>query len=282
MSVATVARDDFRSIRRSYVVVGVVATFAAITGLAFLGSSEVHADPVRTTWGFTALVAWVFPLLIAPLSYLAVAGDRSRGTIKYHLGLPNSRGSYFVAKYLTRAGVTVTAMVLSVVTAFVVAALTYETAPDPGRFAIFGALSTLFALSMVGVFVAISAAASSRSRAMMGVVGAFFVLVAFWVGPIPVLNVGTLLDTVSSLPGVTISDSARAMVSALSPAGAYFNTLPELVWGDVTGQYDVFAQFEEIPDDLGYEPWLNALSMAAWAVIAPVAGYLRFRTAELG
>ncbi|PSP51091.1 hypothetical protein BRC74_01695 [Halobacteriales archaeon QH_7_68_42] len=282
MSVATVARDDFRSIRRSYVVVGVVATFAAIAGLAFLGSSEVHADPLRTTWGFSALVAWVFPLLVAPLSYLAVAGDRSRGTIKYHLGLPNSRGAYFVAKYLTRAGVTVAAMVLSVATAFVVAALTYETAPDPVQFATFGALSTLFALSMVGVFVSISAAFTSRSRAMMGVVGAYFVLVAFWIGPIPVLNVGTLLDAVSTIPGVTVSDPVRAVVGALSPGGAYFNTLPQLLWADATGQHEVFAQFEDIPDYLGYEPWFNVLVMAAWAVLAPVAGYLRFRTAELG
>lgn len=282
MSVATVARDDFRSIRRSYVVVGVVATFAAIAGLAFLGSSEVHPDPVRTTWGFSALVAWVFPLLIAPLAYLAVAGDRSRGTIKYHLGLPNSRGSYFAAKYLTRAGVTVAAMVLSVVTAFVVAALTYETAPDPARFATFGALSTLFALSLVGVFVSVSAAFASRSRAMMGVLGAYFGLVILWISPVPAVSLGTLLDAISSLPGVAISDSTEALIGALSPAGAYFNTLPELVWADATGGYDVFAQFEDIPDYLGYEPWLNVLSMAAWAVLAPVAGYLRFRTAELG
>lgn len=281
MSTATVARNDFRSIRRSSVVLGVVATFVAIATLAFLGSSEVHPDPVRTTWGLSALVAWVFPLLVAPLSYLAIAGDRARGTVKYHLGLPNSRAGYFLAKYLVRATVAVVAVVLGVAAAFVVAALAYENAPDLARFAIFGALAALFTLSIAGVFVAVSAWTASRSRAMFGVVGAYFVLVAFWVGPIPVLNVGTLLDAVASLPGVTVSDPMRALVGALSPAGAFFNTLPELVWADATGQYEVFAQFEEMPDYLGYEPWLNVLVMAVWAVGAPLVGYLRFRTVEL-
>ena len=56
MSVATVARTDFLSVRRSYAVVGVVAMFAVIVALVFLGSSDVHSHPVRTTWGFSALV----------------------------------------------------------------------------------------------------------------------------------------------------------------------------------------------------------------------------------
>jgi ABC-type transport system involved in multi-copper enzyme maturation permease subunit len=72
------------------------------------------------------------------------------------------------------------------------------------------------------------------------------------------------------------------VIGALSPAGAYFNTLPELVWADPPGQYGVFAQFGEQPDYLGLEPWFNLLSMGVWAVAAPLVGYLRFRAAELG
>ncbi|MFC7142236.1 ABC transporter permease [Halosimplex aquaticum] len=282
MSAVTVARSDFLSIRRSSVVGGVVATFALVVGLAFLGSSEVHPHPVRTTWGFAALVAWAFPLLLAPLTYLAVAGDRTRGTITYHLGLPNSRAEYFAGKYATRAGVAVATMVIGVAAAFAVAVATYEHAPDPARFLALGALSTLFALSMAGTFVAVSAAVASRSRAMIGVLGAYFVLSAFWVGPLPALNLGTALDAVASLPGVTIADSTRALVGSLSPAGAYFNTLPELVWADAPGRYEVFAQFEATPDFLAYEPWFNVAVLVAWTVGAPLAGYLRFRGAELG
>ncbi|WP_123537234.1 ABC transporter permease [Halosimplex salinum] len=282
MSAPTVARTDFRSIRRSYVVVGVAATFVAIVALAFLGSSDVHPHPVRTTFGFSALVAWVFPLLLAPLAYLAVAGDRARGTITYYLGLPNTRADYFGGKYATRAAVGAATMALGVVVAFVVALATYEHAPDAGRFLMLGALSTLFALSMVGIFVAISASVGSRSRAMMGVLAAYFVLSAFWIGPLPALNLDTVLDAVASLPGVTISDSTMALIGALSPAGAYFNTLPELVWAGAPGQYEALAQFDDAPDYLGYEPWFNVAVMAAWAVGAPLVGYLRFRSAELG
>lgn len=282
MSVATVARTDFRSVRRSYAVVGVVATFVGIVALAFLGSSDVHPHPIRTTWGFTALVAWVFPLLLAPLSYLAIAGDRVRGTITYYLGLPNSRAAYFGGKYVTRAAVAAGTMALGVAVAFLIAVTSYEHAPDAGRFLALGALSTLFALSMVGIFVAVSASVAARSRAMIGVLGAYFVLSAFWVGPLPVLNLGTVLDAVASLPGVTIADSARALIGALSPAGAYFNTLPELVWADAPAQYEVFAQFDGTEDYLASEPWFNVLVLAGWAAVAPLAGYLRFRSAELG
>lgn len=282
MSAATVARNDFRSIRRSYVVVGVVATFTAIVGLVFLGSGQVHPDPSRTLWGFSALVVWVLPLFLAPLSYLAVAGDRARGTVVYHLGLPNSRAGYFAAKYAVRAGVTVATIVLGVAVAVVVAALTYEQAPDLARFLTFGAISTLYALAIVGVFLAVSAWTATRSRAMFGVLGAYFVLAAFWSGFVPMLNLATVLDAVASIPGVSIPDSTRALVGALSPSGAYFNLLPELVWADVIGEYDVFRQFQDVPDYLGYEPWVNVLSLLVWTVVAPLVGYLGLRRAELG
>jgi len=282
MSVDTVARSDFKSVRRSSVVVGVLVAFVGMVALMFMGSSSAHPEPVRTTWGLSALVVWVFPLLIAPLTYLAIAGDRERGSIKYHLGLPNSRGEYFLAKYVSRAGVATAAMALGVGTALVVATATYDSAPDIGRFLVFGTISVLFALAMAGVFVAVSAAVTTRSRAMFGVFGAYFLLSAFWVGFLPVLNLGTVLDAVGSIPGVTVSDSARAVIAALSPAGAYFNLLPELVWSDVLTDYDTFATFTDRPDYLGYEAWFNLLVLGVWAVGAPLLGYLRFRSAELG
>lgn len=282
MSVGTVARSDFRSVRRSFVVLGVVVAFVGFVALAFLGSSEVHPDPVRTTWGLSALVVWVFPLLVAPLTYLAVAGDRSRGSITYHLGLPNSRVEYYLAKYVSRAGTAAVTMVAGVLVAVVVSVVAYENPPDLARFLVFGVLGTLFALAMAGVFVAVSASVASRSRAMFGVFGAYFLLSAFWVGFLPVLNLGTVLDAVASLPGVTVPNSARAFVAALSPAGAFFNLLPELVWADALTEYDTFAQFTDRPDYLAFEPWFNLLVLAGWTVGAPVLGYLRFRGAELG
>ena len=280
MSVGTVARSDFKSARRSWVVLGVVVAFVGMVGLAFLGSSSAHPEPVRTTWGFSALVVWVFPLLVAPLTYLAIAGDRERGSIKYHLGLPNARGEYFLAKYVSRTGVA--AVTMGVVVAFVVATVAYESAPDTVRFLTFGAISVLFALAIAGVFVAVSASVTTRSRAMFGGFGAYFLLSAFGVGFLPVLNLGTVLDAVASIPGVTVSDSARALIAALSPSGAYFNLLPDLVWADVLTEYDSFATFADRPDYLGYEPWFNLLVLGAWAVGAPLVGYLRFRSAELG
>lgn len=281
MSVATVARTDFRSLRRSSVVVGVVGVFVAMAALMFLGSSEVHPHPYRSLWGLTAIVAWFYPLFVAPLSYMAIAGDRVRGSARYYLGLPNSRAGYYVGKYVTRAAVAVGALLGGVAAAFVVAAATYQHAPDPARFLTFAWVSTLYGLAMFGTFFAISASTASRSRAMMGSLGAYFVLSLFWIGPLPAVNVQTLLAAAESLPGVTISDAGEALVGAISPGGAYFNST-QLVWEGVLGEYDVFAQLQGTPDYLGLKPWFNVLVMGVWAVGAPLVGYLRFRSAELG
>ncbi len=280
MSAVTVARNDVRSLRRSYVV-GVVAVFAAIVGLAFLGSSEVHSHPYRTLWGFIALVAWVFPLFLAPVTYLAIAGDVARGSIRYHLGLPNSRGGYVAAKWATRAAVAVVAVATAVVVTFVVAATTYPDPPDPARFLTFGAISILFALAMAGAFLGISAATASRSRAMVGVLGAYFVLCAFWVGPLPALNLETLLAAIEAVPGLAISESLQALIGSLSPAGAYFNAT-QLVLGDVADRHEAFAPLRDTPDNLGLQPWCYVRVMVAWAALAPLAGYLAFRGSELG
>lgn len=281
MSATTVARTDFRSIRRSYVVVGVVAVLAVIVALVFTGSSEVHPHPYRTLYGFAALVVWVFPLLAAPLAYLAIAGDRVRGSIKYYLGLPNSRAGYFAAKYVSRASVAVVAMLLAVAVGYVVAAATYQHGPDPVRFLTFGVLSTLFALAMVGIFVAISAATATRSRAMMGVLGTYFVLCVFWVpGFVPVLDIQTVLDAVASATGLTLSESTRSLVDSFSPGGAYFGST-QLFWSDVADQYEVLAPLQDQPDYLGAQAWFNVLVMIAWIVLAPLVGFLRFRRAEL-
>lgn len=280
MSTFTVARDDFRNARRSYIVLGVIGVFTALTALIFAAEIDIYDDPYRVLFDVLFFVSFVFPLLLAPLAYLSIAGDRTSGAIKYAMGLPNSRAEYFAGKFLSRFGVGAAAIVLSVVVGFVVSLLFFVSAPDVLRFATFAGITLLYTFTFVSMFVAISASTASRSRAMFGTLGLYFVLIVFWFGFLPLLNLGTLLDTVESLLGVSVSEDARNYVAIFSPGTAYLQTC-KAVFGGVLDQYESFRQFET-GDELYAQTWFTALVMLAWGVGSLAVGYVQFRRSELG
>ncbi|MFB6194219.1 MAG: ABC transporter permease, partial [Halobaculum sp.] len=257
MAFTTVLQDDFRNARRSRVVVAVVGVFAALAAIMFVSESSIHADGYRTLFDLSFLTAVLLPLFVAPLTYLAVAGDRASGAIKYAVGLPNSRTEYVLAKWVSRAGVAVAAPVVATAVGFIVALATFAATPDPVRFLTFAAVSALYALAMTGVFLAISTLTASRSRAMFGVIGAFFLLVPFWFGLVPVVQVTTLLDFAETLFGITIDERTRATIRALSPTTAYLEAT-EPVYDGVVGEYErISGTFGSESDALANELWFN-------------------------
>ncbi len=280
MGVATVLRDDGRNTRRSRVVLGVVGTFTALATLVFVSEISVYDDPVRALFDVAGLTAFLFPLFIAPLTYLAVAGDRSRGSIKYALGLPTARWEYLIGKLVARGVVAVAAALTATFVGFVVTAGAYTTAPDPGQFAVFGAAAGLYAVSFTGLFVAISATTASRSRAMFTVIAAFFVLVPFWNGLLPVLRLATLVDFAEGLLGVTVSEATRGTITALSPTGAFL-ALGEPVFAGAAEEYPAIEAVVG-GTGLGSEVWFNVAVLLGWATVPPALAYLVFRRAELG
>lgn len=281
MGTYTVARDDFRNTRRSYVVLAVLGVFASLVGLIFVSEISIYDDAYRALFDVLALIAFVFPLFVAPLTYLSIAGDRSRGSIKYVLGLPNTRLEYFLGKYLSRASVAVAAILLATLVGFVIASLKFTNGADPVRFAKFAGVSSLYALSLVGLFVGLSAMTAERSRAMFAVIGAYFLLVPFWTGLLPVLSIDTIVDAVASVLNVTVSDSTRELISVLAPGTAYLQAT-EVVYSGVMDQYPAFRTFRPESDALAREAWFSVLVLICWAVFAPVLGYLKFRGSELG
>ncbi|GAA0650090.1 ABC transporter permease [Salarchaeum japonicum] len=282
MSLRTVARDDLKNAARSYVVLGVVGVFAALVALVFVSERNIYPDPYRTLFDVSFMTFLVFPLFVAPLSYLAVAGDRESGVVKYVLGLPNSRLSYVLGKFASRASVTLGAVVVALLVGFVVALATFENAPNLGRFATFAGVSALYGVSLTGLFVGVSAATRRRSRAMLGVFGAYFLLVPFWFGFLPIVNIGTVLDAVATTFGTTVTESTRSFVNALSPATAYLYAT-EPVYSGVTDQYPQLAgTFGGESSRIEAQLWFNVLTMAAWGALGLLAGYASFRRSELG
>ena len=280
MRLATIARDDFTNARRSSIVLAVIGVFTLLVAMIFASEYTIYDEPYRTLFDVSAFVSFVFPLFLAPLAYLSIAGDRMDGTIKYVMGLPNSRAEYFFGKFVSRLSVAAAAVILGMVVSFVLAFATYVQAPSVERFAVFTGVSLAYTVSFVSIFVAISAAASSRSRAMFGALGAYFVLVVFWFGFFPLVNLQTVVDAIGSLLGTDVSQTTRDYLAVLSPGTAYLRAT-EPVYAGVMDQYDVFAQFRD-SGELYDQPWFSLLVMLAWTALSLAVGYRSFGRSELG
>ena len=282
MSLYTVARDDFKNARRSYAVLGVIGVFTALVALVVGMDSGHHPDAYRALFDVSFFLFLVFPIIVAPLAYLAIAGDRDGGAIQYAMGLPNSRAEYVFGKLVSRLGVALAAVVVGMLVAFGIALVAFTNSPGVGRFLSFTGVTLLFAFSFIGIYVGISATTESRSRAMLGVFGAYFLLVPFWFGFLPVVGLPALLNTAADLLGVTISSSTEGLIRSLSPATAYlFST--ELVYTGVVDSYPMIeGNFGSMPDKFWTELWFNALVMFAWGAGSMLVGYLSFKRSELG
>jgi ABC-2 type transport system permease protein len=284
VSFAGIVRDDFRNTRRSYVVLGVIGALAAFVALIVFSVEEFHADAFRALFAVSFSFFHDFPLNLTPLTYLSVAGDRERGSIKHTLGLPNSRAEYVFGKFASRASVAVAAVLIGVTVAVVLGIALYTNPIDPVRFAWFAAVSVLFVASLTAIFVALSALTSRRSRAMFGVIAAYFVLGPFWFGFLPIVSLEAVVDTIADLLGTSVSETTFGYIQFSSPTTAYLNGLEPVYDGVIgTGEYpQIDGNYGDAPDELYAETWYSWLVMAVWGAVALVASYVRFRTAELG
>jgi ABC-2 type transport system permease protein len=284
VSLTTIVRDDFRNTRRSYVVLGVIGVLTAFVGLIVFSVEEFHADAFRALFDVSFFFFLVFPLILIPLTYLSIAGDRERGSVKHALGLPNSRAEYVFGKFVSRGSVAVAAVLVAVAVAFIVGAVLYANPIDPIRFAWFAVVSVLFVASLTAIFVALSALTERRSRAMFGIISVYFLLGPFWFGFLPVVSLQVVVDTVADLLGTSVSDTTFGYIQFSSPTTAYLAGL-EPVYDGVVGSGE-YPQIEENyggdGDELYTENWYSWLVMAAWGAVALGLGYARFRVTELG
>ncbi len=284
MSFSTVLRDDFKNTRRSNIVLAVIGILTAFVALIVYSVADFHADAFRSLFDVSFFFFLVFPLILIPLTYLSVAGDRERGSIKHALGLPNTRAEYVLGKFTSRAAVAIAAVLVSTAVAFLLGLALYENAIDPLRFVTFGLITTLFVTSLTAIFVACSTVTESRSRAMFGVITAYFLLGPFWFGFLPIVNLTAVIETVADTLGASLSDTTLNYIRFSSPTTAYLAGLEPVYSGVIDPEtYPRIAQnYAGDGDELYAKPWFNYLVMTAWGTIALGLSYARFRVAELG
>ena len=273
MSALAVAKKDFRDVRRAKIVWFVGALYAVFMALLVFVAQDGSADPnvLNALWNLTAVGAMFIPLIALVTAYLAIAGERESGGIKYMLSIPNTRRDVVLGKFLTRTAI----VSASIVVAFLVGgalALVWYPEPKVDTFATMTVLTILYALTYVAVAIGISAATASRSRAMGGSIAFFFAT--------SVLNVAGPLQLaidylVNDLAGLDVSLYQIAFVQSLvSPTAAYINS---------TGL--AFPEgFNTIPPNL---PWFlqgetMIVVMLGWLVVPLALGIWQFERADLG
>lgn len=273
--VLAVARNDFRSVRRSRLLWGVVAIYVGLTVILFYpagGEGEITVP--YTLLGATWLTTLLLPLVAITGSYLAIAGERESNTVRFLLSQPTARRSVVLGKFLSR-GVTLTLGLLVAVGVGVALVLAFYPASEPALLATFFGLSSLLVSAYVAVSIGVSAAVASRARAIAATIGFYFVTVVLSVLPWFSIE-GALRRLLGDVLGLRIAADLYTLVAALlSPAVAYFNALFNSLPADAAG--DVPA---DVPVYL--EPWFLAVVLVLWIAVPLALGSVAFDRTEIG
>ena len=281
MSVYTVARDDLRNLAGSYLIRGIVGAFIAMVAFIFISEIGIYDEPSRTLFDVSNAVILLGPVLLAPVAYESIVGDRTSGRIKFTMGLPNSRWEYFAGKTLSRFAVVTVATVGSIGVGYFISLVAFTNTPILSRFVLFAGTTLLYTLSFTSIFIAISALAKSRTTAMFAALVAYFVLVLFVLGVAPYLNLETLFAAVGDILDRSISDSVRYLVKNLTPYPAYGGATHPIY----TSILDEYQRLSAAPPnqrgELHAQMWFDLIVLGTWVAIPLMGGFLKFRNSEL-
>lgn len=284
MSWETVLRDDLLGMRRSRLGWGVGAAVFVFTGavgvLLVLQSvaqpPEAEApmfDPVMLADG--AVLALVVPFVAMLGSYSAIVHERERGSVRFLLGLPNSRLDAYAGKYLSRTVVYVLATVVGFAVLGALAAVLLRE-PAPVEFLLFVGLTLLYGLVFVGFGLAASAVLDTETSVTAGIISVYVVFRGGWM----LLQWGALRLTQPRTEAFRQPyPDWYFFLGRANPMNAYAKLVDTL-----------FNEGRPIPLITGPEPSVNTVAtgegyavavLVVWAVVVPVLGYLRFRNRDV-
>ncbi len=192
--------------------------------LGFTGFSRTSASLLNVCLLLT-------PLVGLALGASAVAGDRERGTLQGLFAQPLARWEYLIGVYIGL----LTALALATGLGFGVAGIVIALLSpviDPGGYALLLMFVLALAAVMLSLGILLSVVAGTRTRALSGAIGLWFVLVLFFnLGLIGVTLGGALGSRgLIGAPLLNPVDIARVpavlqlepRLDVLGPAGSYF------------------------------------------------------------
>lgn len=221
----------------------------------------------------------LLPIIALVVSYLAIAGERRSGGIKFLLGVPNTRRDVFLGKLSSRLILVGAGLSFAFVAATSVAVARHGVLPLPAIIGLY-IVSLLYASVFVSIAVALSAAVAGRGRAIAVAVGAYFVLVILYA--MPVIRIPDLVRWFHhQLLGFESNPNLYDAVSYSSPYVA-FQKATNLVLPPAQ-QTQVFYRSAENGGDLPVylADEVSLVLFAGWLVVPLVLGYRRFDRTDL-
>jgi len=260
----------------------VATLLGLLTAVIAFGFTGYRLTPRETVIQLFRTMGGVFGLLLPIValvaSYMAIAGERESGGVKFLLALPNSRRDVFLGKLASRFGVVTAGVTFMFATATAMAVARNGALPV-GVVAGMFAVSLVYAAVFVGVAVSLSAAVAERSRAIAAAVGSYFALVLLYV--IPGVSVALLVRFVhQTLLGFERNVDLYNAVLYTSPLVAYRKAMNLVVPSEFERQVLQRAgEGETLPAYLGDE--VSLLVFAVWLAVPLALGYWRFEGADL-
>ncbi|ELZ08214.1 ABC-2 type transporter [Halovivax asiaticus JCM 14624] len=283
MSVADVVSKDILDVRRAKIIWAVAGLYTLVTAVFVYWGTQARppegwSGVYMALWNFVFVGAMFVPAIALVGAYLAIAGERESGSIKYLLSTPIQRRDVVLGKYVSRATVVAASLVVAFVVAAILSLVWFSEFPA-GVFVGLALLTIAFALAYVAVAITISAATATRSRAMGGVLGFYFVtnlLILF--GQLSIL--GALEYVLNELLGLGVGDDPIQLVGMLvSPTHTYLNTTL-LAFPD--GFEEAMLGGQTTATAWYVEPEAALVILLAWTVVPLALGVWRFERADLG
>lgn len=278
--------------------VGVLLTIGTLLGLVFLGSPRSIAAVVT---GFTAValvsllattpesgvgsvrpqmqvavaavgsgLSVLLPLVGLLGSYAALVGERETGSVRFLLGLPNSRTDAYLGKYVSRSVVVLTPLVIGLGLASLLVPFAFE---DASVLALLGvaAVSVPYALLFVGIGLSASAYADSSNRAVAVALASFVVFRAGW----PAVQWLGLQGLRDQYP----RPEWFFWIGRLNPINAYVKLTT--AFADFEYGHPLLAQPGEAVSTVATTYGFALVVLLAWTALAPLAGLVYFRARDV-
>lgn len=258
----------------------VTVTAAILAGALMLVTVGYSESPMRSRDTVSMLImmigaglSFLVPLLALLGSYGALVGERATGSVRFLLGLPNSRQDAYLGKFLSRSGVVLLAVLLGIG----LVGLVLLTALGPTAFTRLiglGILTIPYVVGFVGIGLTASAYADTETHAVAIVIGVFALLRAGW----PAIQWLLVERPPGGRPRETV---AYFWVGRINPINAYVKGTTFLIERTSRGAHPLLTRSNEGIAPVAQSGAFALVVVVAWAVVTPVIGYWIFQARDL-
>ncbi|MFB6087426.1 MAG: ABC transporter permease [Haloarculaceae archaeon] len=285
MTWQTVFRWDMQSVRRSRLGQGVAATLVTLTGgVALLVALAVFSSPpeveppefdqIMLVIGYVA--SFILPFVAMLASYSTIIHERERGSVRFLLGLPNSRTEAYVGKYLSRSVLLVVPLVVGLLVAGAIGFGLLQN-PDGAALAQAVLVTVVYGLIFLGFGLTISAVFDTETRVTSALIGVYVLFRAGWM----IAQWGALRILLPR--GERFARPHPEWyywLGRVNPMNAYNKLIHGLLGNPDTGSPLLTTPAREV-STVATSDAFAAVVLVVWVVVAPLLGYLRFRNRDI-